>query len=163
MKKLLLLFVFLLSVSSIHAIKYRSVGGDANFSVYVFDGEYYLILTFSDNVDNHLTDETIVKFKLTDGTVLKMGGFKGSSSSSSRSTYSGYYDLGQVSTNTEKKAYSILKITKEQIEQLQKGVDAVVINTIPIAYLRNRWSGKDKFGQRLYEDYMSLTDEFSSF
>ena len=43
MKKVLLLIWFLLSVSTTFAVEYRSVGSNANFCVYTFDGKYYLI------------------------------------------------------------------------------------------------------------------------
>ncbi len=158
MKKLLMIILFLLSVSSINAVKFRSVGSDAEFSVYVFEEEYYLILSFNDGGTCHLIPNTIVKFKLKDGTIIRLSGFVGSSSFSSNSVNYGY---GFSATGTNVKNYTMLKITKEQIEQLKNGVDIVVINTIPDRYVRHKWSGKSKFGKDLYDDFINLKDEFS--
>ncbi len=159
MKKLLMIFVFLLTVSSVGAVKYRSVGGNADFSAYVFDGEYFLVLSFSDGADSHLMEETMVIFKLKDGRTIRLKGVEGSVSLSSNSHYN---DFGQASTDTKKNGYTKLKITKEQIAMLNTGVEIVAINTIPEAYVRNKWTGKEKFGQRLYEDFQSLKDGFGA-
>jgi len=157
MKKILMIFILLLSVSSIYAVKYRSVGNNAEFSAYLFDNEYYLILSFTDGSDYHLIEKTIVKFKLKDGSVIKLGGVQGSTSEKSSSYFFGY---DQASTRTEKNVYAMLKITKQQIEMLKEGVEIVMINTIPSVYMRNSWSGKDKFGPGLYVDFQSLKEEF---
>ncbi len=159
MKKILLLFVLLLSVSSTYAVKYRSVGSNAEFCAYLFDGQYYLILSFSEGSGFHMTDEAIVKIQLKDGKVIKLSSVKGSSSERSSSSFWGI-DYDQVSTKTDKKRYAVLSITKEQIQMLNAGVNAVAINTIPEVYYRNSWSGKDKFGPGLYNEFISLREDF---
>ncbi len=159
MKKILFLFLFLFTVSSTYAVKYRSVGSSAEFTAYLFDGQYYLILTFSEGSGFHMTEETIVKMQTKDGKVIKIGSVKGSSSERSSSNFWGI-DYDQVSTKTEKKRYAMLAITREQIEMLKAGVHAVAINTIPEVYYRDSWSGKDKFGPGLYDDFMIMKDPF---
>ena len=46
------------------------------------------------------------------------------------------------------------------VEQLKVGVDKVAINTIPEAYKRSKWAGKEMFGPTLYEDFKNLKNEF---
>ena len=43
---------------------------------------------------------------------------------------------------------------------LAKGVDKVAINTLPEVYKRSKWSGKEIFGQKLYDDFKNLANEF---
>ena len=67
----------------------------------------------------------------------------------------------------EKIVSSIFKYTVNKqdlrdlcVEQLKVGVDKVAINTIPEAYKRSKWAGKEKFGPTLYEDFKNLKNEF---
>ncbi len=156
MKKILFLFLFLFTVSSTYAVKYRSAGSNAEFTAYLFDGQYYLILSFSEGSGFHMTDDAIVKIQLKDGRVIKLGSIKGSSSEKSSSNFWGI-DYDQVSTKTEKKRYAMLAITKEQIQMLNAGVNAIAINTIPEVYYREC---KDKFGAGLCADFLSLKEDF---
>lgn len=157
MKRFLLTFLLCLSIISSFAVEYRSIGSNADFCAYYFDGQYYLILSFKDDANSRLTNQTIIKFKLNNGTILKLEGYDGS-----RKTTSNFIELGLgFSTGSSNdKHITIVSITQEQIEQLQIGVDKVAINTIPEVYKRSKWSGKEKFGILLYEDFKSLKDEF---
>ena len=161
-KKIAILLLLMISVSSAFAVEFRSVGSNADFNVYTFEGRKYLILSFKDDSENRLTNYTIVKFMLSDGSVLTLDGTSGSSSVDSGSTsfYNGFgfsYSIG----SSEEKHYAILPITEEQIESLKKGVERVAINTIPKVYKRSKWSGKKSFGQNLYNDFQNLKDEMS--
>ncbi len=159
MKKILFFFLFLFTVSSTYAVKYRSVGSNAEFTAYLFDGQYYLILSFSEGSGFHMTDDAIVKIQLKDGKVIKLGSVKGSSSEKMSSNFYGF-DYDHVTTKTDKKRYAVLAITKEQIHMLNVGVNAIAINTIPEVYYRNSWSGKDKFGPGLCADFSLLQEDF---
>ena len=155
--KVLFLAMFLFVSTSISAVEYCSVGSNAEFCVYTFDGEYFLILSFKDNDENRLTDNTIVKFMLKDGSVLVLTGADGSTKTNSRMTHWG---LGISSGSSSEKHYAILYISPEQIEKFKAGVDKVAINTIPEAYKRQKWSGKETFGSKLYDGFKNLKNEF---
>lgn len=157
MRKILLMFIFLLSMISASAVNYHSVGSNAEFCVYTFDGEFYLILSFEDDEENHLSNNTIVKFMLNDGTFIRLEGADGSNSTSHSSIHWGF---GVMSGSSTDKHYAIVSITPEQIEMLNKGVDKVAINTLPEAYKRSKWNGKESFGSRLYNDFKELKNEF---
>ena len=162
MKKLFILILMTISVLNVSAIEYRSVGSNAEFNVYTFDGKYYLILSFKDDSKNRLTNYTVVKFLLADGSILTLDGTNASSSidNSSTSFYNGFgfgYSIG----SSDEKHYAIFSITEEQIESLKIGIERVAINTIPEVYKRSKWSGKKNFGQNLYNDYKNLKDELT--
>lgn len=161
-KKIVTLLLLMILVSSAFAVEFRSVGSNADFNVYTFDGRKFLILSFKDDSDNRLTNYTIVKFMLSDGSIITLDGTNGSSSvdSSSTSFYNGF-GVGFTIGNSEEIHYAILPITDEQIESLKKGVERVAINTIPKVYKRSKWSGKKNFGQNLYNDFQNLKDEMS--
>ena len=156
MKKLFVTFLLLVSMS-VSAIEYCSVGSNANFCVYTFDNDSYLILSFKDDDENRLTDNTIVKFKLKDGRELRLEGGDGSKSTKANMTHWG---LGIMSGGSSDKHYAILYISKEQIEMLKVGVEKVAINTIPEVYKRQKWSGKDTFGSKLYDEFKKLKNEY---
>lgn len=156
MRKLFFSF-FLLIASSMSAAEYYSVGSNAAFCLYSFDGDYYLILSFKDDDENRLTDNTIVKFKLKDGSVISLSGSDGSKSTKSHMTNWG---MGIMSGGSSDKHFAILPITAEEIEKLKQGVEKVAINTIPECYKRNKWSGKETFGSKLYEEFKKLKNEF---
>lgn len=156
MKKFLV-SLFLLISASVSAIEYCSVGSNADFCVYTFDGEYFLILSFKDDEENRLTDNTIVKFKINDGNVIVLEGRDGSKKTKSSMIHWG---AGIMSGSSSEKHFAILFITPEQIEMLKAGVDKVAINTIPEAYKRQKWSGKESFGNKLYNGFKSLKNDF---
>lgn len=157
MRKIVLLFLLMISTSSAFAQHFYSVGSNAEFCVYTFDSEYYLILSFKDDNENRLTYNAVVKFMLNDGTIVVLGGTDGSTKKKSRITNWGF---GIITNNTFEKHFAILPITKEQIEQLKIGVDKVAINTIPLPYKRNKWMGKEEFGLSLYNEFMELKGDF---
>ena len=160
-RKTAILLLMIFSASSAFSVEYRSVGSSTDFNAYTFDGKYYLILSFKDDSKNRLTNYTVVKFQLKDGSILVLNGTNASSSvdSSSTSIYNGGF--GYTTGNTDEKHYAILPITEEQIESLKKGVERVAINTIPEVYKRSKWTGKKNFGQNLYNDFKSLPDELT--
>ena len=127
-KKIAILLLLMISVSSAFAVEFRSVGSNADFNVYTFEGRKYLILSFKDDSENRLTNYTIVKFMLSDGSVLTLDGTNGSSSVDSGSTsfYNGF-GFGYTIGTSEEKHYAILPITEEQIESLKKGVERVAM------------------------------------
>lgn len=156
--KRLVFFLFLsLMMTSAKAVDYRSVGSNADFCVYTFDGEYYLVLSFRDNDKNRLSEQTVVKFQLKDGSIMRLTGYDGSKKTSVQAYYWGGRD-GLV--NTSEKHYAVVYITPEQIEQLKNGIEKVAINTIPEVYKRSKWTGKEKFGIGLYNDFKALKNEF---
>ena len=162
MKKLILLLLIMMSATLASAVEFRSVGSNAEFNVYTFDGKYYLILTFKDDGINRLTNHTTVKIVLTDGTIIRLDGINASSSTDMNST-SFYNGFGSSFTigGSDDKHYAIFPITEEQIESLNIGVERVAINTIPEVYKRSKWSGKKNFGQNLYNDFKNLRDELT--
>ena len=154
MKKFFVLILMTICVLNISAIEYLRLGSNAEFNAYTFDGQYYLILSFNDDGKNRLTNFTVVKFQLADGSILTLHGTNASSSIESGSTsfYNGFgfaYSIG----GSDEKHYAILPITEEQIERLKIGIDKVAINTIPEVYKRSKWSGKKNFGQLLYNEF----------
>ena len=153
----LLFGLFMLMATSMSAVEYYSVGSNADFCVYTFDGDFYLILSFKDDEENRLTDNTVVKLKLNDGSILTLSGSDGSKSTKSHMTHWG---MGIMSGGSSEKHFAILPITQEEIDKLKQGVDKVAINTIPECYKRSKWSGKDVFGSKLYEEFKKMKNEF---
>ena len=45
-------------------------------------------------------------------------------------------------------------------KKLKNGIEKVAINTIPEVYKRSKWTGKEKFGIGLYNDFKALKKEF---
>ncbi len=156
MKKILFFFFFLCSSTTLSVANSYSVGSNADFYTYTFDGQYYLILSFRDDASNKLVKNTVVKFLLTDGTVLRLEGSQSNAKDESSYVHVDWYT---VSGSTSETHYAVLNITKAQIEQLKKGVARIAINTLPEVYKRNKWSGKEKFGIALYMSFMSLGSE----
>ena len=160
------IFVFAFSNISLFAVEYCSVGSNAEFIAYTFDGKYYLVLSFKDSEDHHLTSSTIVKFMLNDGTILRFDGTSeassiNSSSSSIITNWGHGIASGYTFDSSSQKHYVIFPITQEQIDSLQTGVDRVTINTIPKVYKRSKWAGKKNFGNNLYKDFKCIFDEFT--
>lgn len=156
--KRLVFFLFLsLIMTSANAVGYRSVGTNADFCVYTFDGDYFLVLSFKDDDKNRLSDQTVVKFQLKDGSIMRLTGYDGSKKTYVQSYFWGY---GMASESTNENHYAVVYITPEQIEQLKIGIEKVAINTIPEVYKRSKWTGKEKFGIGLYNDFKALKNEF---
>ena len=160
MKKLVLFFLLCLSVTASYAVDFRSIGSNADVCAYSFDGHYYLILSFKDDSSNRLTEQTIIKLKLNDGTVLRLEGYDGSRNTSSDSYFWNTGLTAFVTENSTERHYAIVEITPDEIEKLKVGVDKIAINTIPEVYKRQKWSGKAKFGSTLYDDFKKLKDDF---
>ncbi len=156
MKKIIFFFLLLFSSSSMSAADYYSVGSNADFYAYTFDGQYYLILSFRDDNVNKLVNNTIVKFLMNDGTVMRLEGTQSNAKNESSFVHIDWYTASGSSSETH---YAVLKISKEQIEHLKKGVSKVAINTLPVAYKRSKWSGKEKFGISLFAAFAGLKGE----
>jgi hypothetical protein len=168
MKKLFFAFCLLISVISIKAqsndellyeakLEPCSVGSYAKFYAYTFDNVYYLVLAFQDSGKNNLITNCIVKFKMNDGSVLKLTGVDRSIQSSSSAVHFGFGYSVASSSDTH---YAVFPISQEEINLFQGGVSKVAINTIPVVYERSQWSGKKKFGQRIYEAFKIIKKEF---
>ncbi len=157
MKKIIFLFLLLCSTNALQASNYFSVGSNALFYTYTFDGQYYLILSFKDDNTNKLANNTIVKFMLNDGTVLR---FEGNQSNAKDESSYVRLDWDTASSSSSETHFAVLSITKEQIEQLKKGVSKVAINTLPEVYKRSKWSGRDKFGLALYSSFAIMKGDF---
>ena len=168
MRKLLFVFCLLISAISISAqsndellydatIEPCSVGSYARFYAYTFDDVYYLVLAFQDTGKNNLIANCIVKFKMNDGSVLKLIGVDRSIQSSSSAVHLGFGYSVASSSDTH---FVVFPITQDEINQFQCGVSKVAINTIPVVYERSQWSGKKKFGQRIYEAFKVIKNEF---
>ena len=164
-KKFAIVLLMIFSMSSASAVEYRSVGSDAEFNAYTFDGQLFLVLSFTDNEKNHLTNTTVVKFMLTDGTILRFDGTNEASSyegnSSTVITNFGYVSSGFTSNNNSSKHFVVFRISQEELERLKIGVDKVTINTIPDVYKRTKWKGQKSFGSNLYNDFVNIYDEFT--
>lgn len=136
MKKLILTLLTLLLVLHIGAQETHSVGSNANFRTYRFDNEFFLILSFKDDDDNRLMEESTVKFLLSDDNVIKLEGTNGSKRiKTSKGFWSDY--------ESKETHYALFYITQEQIEMLKVGVEKVAINTIPEVYIRDAGLAKE--------------------
>ncbi|MCR4765662.1 MAG: hypothetical protein K5856_05775, partial [Bacteroidaceae bacterium] len=141
MKKLVVFIILIMSAISTFAVKYHTVGSNAEFCVYKFDGSNFLILCFKDTEGNKMPENALVKFKLNDGSVIKLEGFNGSKSSTTTNYVN--WDFGSSTERSREEHYAIFIISSEDIERLKIGVDKVAISTIPEVYFRSKWSGKD--------------------
>jgi hypothetical protein len=139
------------------AVNFHSAGRYAEFCVYRFDGEDFLILKFQDDDDTRLTPWTIVKFKMTDGTILRLEGYNVSNESLSSDRIYLTQDLHPYRAN-DLVHFVRFKISKEQIDILKKGVKKVVINTLPKIY-SHTYKEKGKLGDELSADFAQLKDE----
>lgn len=152
-----LLMVFVLCSLNVFAFHFgRSVGKKVEFCAYRFEDQYFLILQFEDDDNCRLTQSAIVKFKLKDGSVIRLSGFD-----SSQKTEHGYgMGIGTLNGSSTDTHFAVLPISKEDVERLKIGVNKIAINSIPEVYMRDSWANKSKFGQQLYEDFQKLKDEF---
>lgn len=159
MKKLLLSAIICLMSLPSFAVNFRSAGRYAEFCVYRFDGEDFLILKFQDDDDTRLTPWTIVKFKMIDGTILRLEGCDVNyevSSNGHSFMFGGFSSFSSSSSLTNH--FVRLKINKEHIDILKKGVKKVVINTLPEIY-SHTYKEKGKLGDELSADFAKLKDE----
>ncbi len=159
MKKLILFIFMLFTTTAISAVNYYSVGSNADFYPYTFDGQYYLILSFRDDSTNKLVNSAVVKFLLNDGTILRLEGNQSNVKDESSYVHIDWYTASGSSSETH---YAVFKITKEQIAKLKVGVAKVAINTLPEVYKRSKWSGKEKFGPALFMAFSTLEGELEN-
>lgn len=143
-KRLLLIAMMLGSLSAL----------SQTFYAYRFDNEYSVILKFPNNDGSKmLSSMPKVSFLLFSGDTLKLQGF----SESERVRNFSYMGSHMVFSSTTKDVFVSFPITREQIEMLQKGVSRYAINTIPEIKIEK--FKKDKIGNKLYKEFMSLEDE----
>lgn len=161
MKKLLL-FLLLLIPICINAqyaggvYSYVTAGSNVKFWPYTYDEKTFLVMEFTNHNDCSLSEYPIVKFQIKDGSILKLEGFISNSETSSSA-----YKIGYAIINTSSTSHCVaLPITKEEIEELKKGVERISINTLPVVYKRSKWAGKKSFGQDLYKIFQNLKDDF---
>lgn len=159
MRRVVFSFVFSMLAMLAFSQDFHSVGSNAKFCAYYFDGKYYLILSFEDNDDYKLPLQPVIKFQLNDGTIMKLEGY---SSHKQSSEIHFFFKISSSSSEPDKR-YFIIPITPEQIEQLDIGVHKVAINTIPRVLKKESWSGKKTFGHSLYVDFFNLTGDFDEF
>ena len=139
-----------------------TVGTKCEFTPYYFDGEYFLIMSYSDVDSCNLIGNVVLRFRMNDGTDLVFKGEQATSTFKSSSSGSSIGKYSFSSGSTKETHYVIFPISKEQIEMLEKGVDKVAINTIPVIYYRDKWAGKKSFGKNLNKDFKELKDVFDT-
>ena len=156
MKRLLLIISFMMALSSSNAVKYRELGFDAKFSVYVFDGVKYLLLSFEDSKNKQISGYTIIKFKLKNNQVIRLENTQAGERAKTKSVS---WISGIVSSSASNIHYVFFEITPEIMDMLQVGIKAITINTIPEVYY---YAGDEteKFGELIYKDLKNLKDEF---
>lgn len=137
---------------------------DISFAAQRFEGETYLIMLVKSDKDKHLLSNTVLKFKLSDGSVLRFESANGATRNKVGSI--GFYGgLGITSSTSvnESVNYVMFPITEDQIRALGKGIKAVVVNTIPEMYRINvKDSGFSNFPKNLYKVLTNIeeSDEF---
>mgnify|MGYP007065775161 FL=1 len=130
-------------------VNYYNIGKKASLSAWCFDGNKFLILSFSDNDEKRLVESPIIKIQLFDGSILRLSGVD---CSYKRIMQGGKYGSKEAGTH-----YIMLPVSDEQIKNLDTGVMKIVINTIPELFYKSYSS--DKFGAKLHEDFMNWKDE----
>ena len=155
-KTCLLLFVLVLTVTA-NATRF-GLGGGSYLYPYQFEGEKAIVLSFYTTRDYCLRDEVIVKFKLTDGKILRLSGKKTTTKHTEM-----YVNHSNV-TNSPSQIWEIyqvvLPITNQQIEMFSvTTVEKVVINTLPKVFV-SKMENKE-FTPKLYKELKELKDELS--
>lgn len=132
-------------------VNYYNIGKKASLSAWCFDGNKFLILSFSDNDEKRLVESPIIKIQLFDGSILRLSGVDCS--------YKTIMQGGKYGSKEAGTHYIMLPVSDEQIKNLDTGVMKIVINTIPELFYKSYSS--DKFGAKLHEDFMNWKDELS--
>lgn len=130
-------------------VNYYNIGKKASLSAWCFDGNKFLILSFSDNDEKRLVESPIIKIQLFDGSILRLSGVDCS--------YKTIMQGGKYGSKEAGTHYIMLPVSDEQIKNLDTGVMKIVINTIPELFYKSYSS--DKFGAKLHEDFMNWKDE----
>lgn len=155
-KILLFLLIELMSFPLVNASDFYSIGNDAKVCAYRFDGKSYILLSFKDDEDDmRLVNNPIMKFKISDGTIIRLSGEEGSK----ESKQSGYmWGFGVMTGKTNDTHYALFYISSEEIEKLKMGIEKIAINTIPDVYIKT--FKNDKIGTSLYNDFMTSSEDF---
>ena len=151
MKRLLLLLLIMTLSLSINAKDMLSIGGTEVFA-YRFDNNYYLLLKYQDDINRMVGGPIIIKFMMTDGSILRLEGFE-TNSIKVNNPQNNYIPI-------ETYHYLMFKITFEQITMFKNGVERFALSTVPEVYEKHKWVGRKSFGQKLYNEFMELKDEF---
>lgn len=153
---LLLIPIYIIAQESGGYNSYITAGSNVKFWPYTFDGKTFLVMEFTNHNGCSLSGCPIVKFQLKDGSIMKLEGSVSNSETSASS-----FLIGYAVVNTSSTSHCVaLPITKEEVEEFQKGVEKISINTLPIVYKRSKWSGKKDFGANLNKLFNLLKDDF---
>lgn len=130
LRRIFVIVVFLFIFISSYAYKSVSMCGNISFSAQRFEGKTYLIMIVEADKDKHLLPETILKFKMEDGTIMRFGGVESVSRNDSRTA------MGMIGTRIidETTNYILFEITDPQIQLIDKGIKAAIVNTVPEMY-----------------------------
>lgn len=154
MKKMMLFLFLAMTFIPSNAIKYRELGRFAKFAVYTFDGVKYLLLVFEDDKDYQLTPNTIIKFKLNNGEIIKIQNFQAGERQKSRAINW----MGIASIASENVHYTMFEVTPEVQKMLDIGIKRIAINTIPEVYIYGG-NETENFGTLLNKDFEKLKGE----
>ncbi len=157
MRKILLLLLLIpMCMNAQYVNPYVTAGSHVIFWPYTYDGNTFLVMEYTNNSSCHLSGNSIVKFKMMDGSIMRFDGLVSNSETNSAAFQVGYTIIGSSSTT-----HSVaMPISKEQIEKFKDGVDKISINTLPVVYKRSKWSGRKTFGEDLYSLFQGLKDDF---
>ena len=157
MKKLLAIIAVMALTATASATRF-GLGGGSYLYPYQFEGEKAIVLSFYTTRDYCLRDDVIVKFKLSDGKILRLSGKKTTTKHTEM-----YVNHSNV-TNSPSQIWEIyqvvLPITNQQIEMFSvTTVEKVVINTLPKVFV-SKMENKE-FTPKLYKELKELKDELS--
>lgn len=155
MKRIVISLLTLFFVITLYAGNSVSMGANADLYAYKFAGETYIVMSFKDDDENRLIDNSTLRLQLFDNTILELNG---NDQSKKTKTNSVNWGFGISSGSSSDKHYAVFVITSDQIGKLKQGVKKIALNTIPVVYIREY--KKDQIGAKLYDMFSSLTDEF---
>lgn len=154
MKRSFYLLLALLSVLCANAqTKSYKMGNTENILwAYKFDNEYFIVLKHYDT-DNLIPYEAVMKIQLSDGSAIKLKATECASSNRLSMAKGTFENSGSFNTSHVFK----LPVTKEQIEKMKAGITFLTLNTVPNV---EKSKTMVEFGDKLYNDFMSLKDDF---
>lgn len=133
-----------------------TAGTNVKFWPYTFDDKTFLVMEYTNHDNCSLPGHPIIKFQMTDGNIIRLEG-----SVSNSETSNSAYKIGYSIINSSSTTYCVaIPITKEEIEELAKGVAKISINTLPVVYKRSKWMGKKSFGIDLYNLFQNMKGDF---
>lgn len=146
------------------AFKKARLCNNVAFAAQRVEGETYLIMLVDYDKDKHLLSNTVLKFKLADGSIMRFESSIGTIKNKvgSIGVYSGL-GISSSSSINESVSYIMFPISEEQIQILGKGIKAAVVNTIPEMYrISEKEISFSNFTKNLYKVLTTIeeTDEF---